>query len=565
MLAEQDLQLSRLRHTADDSALTNFNPNYGCDGILNGNVDVKSLPQVARESLRLVKALGQGAFGEVYQGLYRHRDGDAVEMPVAVKTLPEMSTGQAEADFLMEAAIMAKFNHPNIVHLIGVCFDRHPRFIVLELLAGGDLKNFLREGRNKPERPSPLTMKDLVFCALDVAKGCRYMESKRFIHRDIAARNCLLSSKGPGRVVKIADFGMARDIYRSDYYRKGGKAMLPIKWMPPEAFLDGIFTSKTDVWSFGVLLWEVFSLGLMPYTGLPNRDVMQLVTGGGRLDAPPGCPLAIYKIMKDCWNPTPEERPSFSNILERLTTCTQDLEVMNAPLPSFFRPPSNERDQTIMRPPGNDDFCLQVPSSSDYLIPIPGPRSAVERLLSEATGVTLSEAAATYTAPKMTSPAIPHKNTDGSWETSFMMGGKNPAHLTNGNDYKMNEVTNNHNGIDTQLISLDTPSPSDPRTIKPPMAFGGPITSHTINDKQQDQSPITLDPAALTKQGTSYANVRMMNNASPNNVGGGLTNGDLQEKLNGTANGGLDKPSAFTIQSFNDRYISNENHSEISC
>lgn len=197
-----------------------------------------------------IRALGQGAFGEVYQGLYRHRDGDTVEMPVAVKTLPELSTGQAESDFLMEAAIMAKFNHPNIVHLIGVCFDRHPRFIVLELLAGGDLKNFLREGRNKPERPSPLTMKDLIFCALDVAKGCRYMESKRFIHRDIAARNCLLSSKGPGRVVKIAgkiflrhlqskifpiklflDFGMARDIYRSDYYRKGGKAMLPIKWM----------------------------------------------------------------------------------------------------------------------------------------------------------------------------------------------------------------------------------------------------------------------------------------------------------------------------------------------
>ena len=98
------------------------------------------------------------------------------------------------------------------------------------------------------DRPSPLVMKDLLLCAMDVAKGCEYLEGNHFIHRDIAARNCLLTTKGSGRVVKIADFGMARDIYRSDYYRKGGKAMLPVKWMPPEAFLDGVFTSKTDIW-----------------------------------------------------------------------------------------------------------------------------------------------------------------------------------------------------------------------------------------------------------------------------------------------------------------------------
>lgn len=513
----------------------------------------------------------------MYQGLYRHRDGDAVEMPVAVKTLPEMSTGQAEADFLMEAAIMAKFSHPNIVHLIGVCFDRHPRFIVLELLAGGDLKNFLREGRNKPERPSPLTMKDLVLCALDVAKGCRYMESKRFIHRDIAARNCLLSSKGPGRVVKIADFGMARDIYRSDYYRKGGKAMLPIKWMPPEAFLDGIFTSKTDVWSFGVLLWEVFSLGLMPYTGLPNRDVMQLVTGGGRLDAPTSCPVAIYKIMADCWNPTPELRPPFSNLLERLITCTQDPEVMNAPLPSFFRPPSTERDQTIMRPP-NDDFCLQVPNSSDYLIPLPGPRSAAERLMSEATGVTMPDTMTTMSTPNCTSPSMGKLHDSGCWETSFM-------------------IPNSTSGSDDKLISLDTPQQT-PTTIKPPMSFVEMSTTHgqkspsiqydgngndnknIINDTDtiltKGKGPLTLDPSTL--DGISYANVRMQNNTNTTGQSTIQTNNnkDISLNVNSTITSTTTNsnpitsnhnkvPPPFTIQGYNERFVPNENHSEISC
>ncbi|KAH9639896.1 hypothetical protein HF086_012490, partial [Spodoptera exigua] len=305
-LLEQDVQLQRLRSApgGNDNLTMAFNPHYGSESILPQGIDVRGLPQVSRESLKLVKALGQGAFGEVYQGLYRHRTGDTVEMPVAVKTLPELSTGQAESDFLMEAAIMAKFSHPNIVHLIGVCFDRHPRFIVLELLAGGDLKNFLRESRPKPERASALTMKDLLLCSIDVCKGCRYLESKRFIHRDIAARNCLLTSRGPGRVVKIADFGMARDIYRSDYYKKGGKAMLPIK-------------------SFGVLLWEVFSLGVMPYTGCANREVMEMVSGGGRLEKPYGCPQEIYRLMCECWNPTPGERPSFAHMYERMQRFVQ--------------------------------------------------------------------------------------------------------------------------------------------------------------------------------------------------------------------------------------------------
>ncbi|KAJ0170445.1 hypothetical protein K1T71_013816 [Dendrolimus kikuchii] len=370
---EQDIQIQRLRQApgVGDNALSMaFNPHYGAETIFPQGIDVRGLPQVSRASLKLVKALGQGAFGEVYQGLYRHRSGDALEMPVAVKTLPELSTGQAEGDFLKEAALMAKFNHPNIVHLIGVCFDRHPRFIVLELLAGGDLKNFLRESRPKPERASALTMKDLLLCSVDVSKGCRYLETKRFIHRDIAARNCLLTSRGPGRVVKIADFGMSRDIYRSDYYKKGGKAMLPIKWMPPEAYIDGVFTTKTDVWSFGVLLWEVFSLGVMPYTGCSNREVMEMVSGGGRLEKPYGCPQEIYRLMCECWNPTPEDRPSFAQTFDRLQRFVQDPAIVSAPLPIV---------RSLLPLPGkvvmNTDGQQRAPAC-DYLVPMPPQDSA---------------------------------------------------------------------------------------------------------------------------------------------------------------------------------------------
>ncbi|KAM7344585.1 anaplastic lymphoma kinase [Cochliomyia hominivorax] len=578
MLMQQDMQLTRLRHNLDENNLNNFNPNYGCDELINGTINVQSLPQVARESLRLVKPLGQGAFGEVYQGLYRHRDGDAVEMPVAVKTLPEMSTLQAEEDFLMEAAIMAKFNHPNMVHLIGVCFDRHPRFIVLELLAGGDLKNFLREGRHKPERPSPLTMKDLVFCALDVAKGCRYMESQRFIHRDIAARNCLLSSKGPGRVVKIADFGMARDIYRSDYYRKGGKAMLPIKWMPPEAFLDGIFTSKTDVWSFGVLLWEVFSLGLMPYTGLPNPEVMQLVTNGGRLGTPPGCPPVIYKIMADCWNPTPEDRPTFSSLLERLKTVTEDPSVMNAPLPHILRPPSNERDQTIIRPQGVDDICLQVPTTSDYLIPLPGITHNTQHQISEAQTettntnnpiVAVSTGTNVCTPPGVASPSAPccaikeeeceHNNAtsnEGSWETSFIlpnsksdqpllnqangsqksintvsMGAPGPGNtsgyssssqrspVSNGIRTIHNNNNNNnsiHNGNHSSTTSTHNVNNEETTLISLDTPQPTPTTIQPPLSFSSQLDGITLDPAALTKSLKNNVTVPNTNTTNTN-------------------------------------------------
>ncbi|XP_050480798.1 ALK tyrosine kinase receptor isoform X2 [Bombus huntii] len=370
-------ELRSLR-AVSETMMTEFNPNYEFAGNL---YSFKDLPQIPREHITLVKPLGQGAFGEVFQGVYKYRRNE--EQPVAVKTIPSSSRPQTEADFMMEALIMSKFNHPNIVHFIGVSFDKNPKYIVLELLAGGNLKNFLREERPRADRPTSLTMLDLIMCGHDVANGCKYMEEARFIHRDIAARNCLLTCKGPGRIGKIADFGMAKDIYRSDYYRKGGKAMLPIKWMPPESFLDGIFTTKTDVWAFGVLLWEIMSFGYIPYTGCTNREAMTMVTLGGRLEKPAGCPDPIYGIMTQCWHPRPEDRPSFATIVERIGYCLQDPDVINHPTPNFDILPICDREVTIMRPDPETE-CINVQSELDacgYMQPrIIDPRSASQRM-----------------------------------------------------------------------------------------------------------------------------------------------------------------------------------------
>lgn len=343
-------------------------------------------------------------------------------------------------------------------------------------------------------------------------------------------------------------------------------------------------------------------MGLMPYTGLPNRDVMQLVTSGGRLDTPSGCPPYIYTLMSSCWHPVPDARPGFQYLLDTLQSYTLDDALMKLQIPNFFRPPSSERDQTIMRPP-NDEFCLQVPNSSDYLIPLPDSRTMAERtiarLLSEGTGITLSETMTSCTAPMTTSPSAPKTLTD-CWETSFATA-------------QSNQTLSSHlsSSIDDKLISLDTPLQT-PTTIKPPISMfrsdlsptsnhnqymdgnGNGQASSTNNNNHNDNGggnspkppysssnninknkigisngPITLDPSALDKQGMSYANVRMMNiSASPSsNAQSDGSTGSNTTNVTGNNNDIVDKTtSPFTIQGYSDRYTSaKENHSEISC
>nr|XP_020477641.1 ALK tyrosine kinase receptor-like [Monopterus albus] len=343
-LQSPDCKLSKLRAS---TIMTDYNPNY-CFG--GKTASVNDLKEVPRRNISLTRGLGHGAFGEVYEGLAVGIPGEPSPLQVAVKTLPEVCSEQDELDFLMEALIISKFSHQNIVRCIGVSLQAMPRFILLELMAGGDLKTFLRETRPRLEHPSSLTIVDLLNVARDIAKGCQYLEENQFIHRDIAARNCLLTCKEPGRIAKIGDFGMARDIYRASYYRKGGRAMLPVKWMPPEAFMEGIFTSKTDTWSFGVLLWEIFSLGYMPYPSRSNQEVLEFVTNGGRMDPPKNCPGPVYRIMTQSWQHQPEDRPNFSTILERIDYCLQDPDVVTMPLPIEYGPVPEEEEHVAMQP-----------------------------------------------------------------------------------------------------------------------------------------------------------------------------------------------------------------------
>ncbi|XP_077120360.1 leukocyte tyrosine kinase receptor [Ranitomeya variabilis] len=357
-LQSTEYKLSKIRSSI---IMTDYNPNYCFAGKGAGLSELKEVP---RKNITLLRALGHGAFGEVYEGLVVGISGDPNPLQVAIKTLPEICSEQDEMDFLMEALIISKFSHQNIVRCIGVSLQTLPRFILLELMSGGDMKTFLRQHRPLVNQPSSLTMTDLLNMARDIACGCKYLEENHFIHRDIAARNCLLTFSGTGRVAKIGDFGMARDIYRASYYRKGGRAMLPVKWMPPEAFLEGIFTSKTDTWSFGVLLWEIFSLGYMPYPCKTNQEVLEFVTSGGRMDPPKNCPGPVYRIMTQCWQHTPEHRPNFSTILERISYCTQDPDVTNTELPVESGPPPEDEGSTIMRPSGCNGMSSLVGNTS---------------------------------------------------------------------------------------------------------------------------------------------------------------------------------------------------------
>ncbi|KAM6039681.1 LOW QUALITY PROTEIN: insulin receptor-related protein-like [Chlamydotis macqueenii] len=287
--------------------------------------------EVSREKITVIRELGQGSFGMVYEGLAVGLVAEGEETKVALKTVNELATMRERIEFLNEASVMKAFKCHHVVRLLGVVSQGQPALVIMELMTRGDLKSYLRSLRPDAKvRGWPDAMSKRAPTLFP------YLNANKFVHRDLAARNCMVSEDF---TVKIGDFGMTRDIYETDYYRKGGKGLLPVRWMSPEALKDGIFNTQSDVWSFGVVLWEIATLAEQPYQGMSNEQVLRFVMDNGILERPENCPDKLHELMGLCWQQKLRQRPSFVQLLESI----KDHMAPAFRTLSFFYSPENRR------------------------------------------------------------------------------------------------------------------------------------------------------------------------------------------------------------------------------
>jgi len=253
--------------------------------------------EIDRKQINLLSVIGKGQFGDVQRGTYTIADGTVVE--VAIKTCKEDCDLSVSEKFLEEAYIMQQFDHPHIIRLIGI-ISHSPICIVMELAHMGEMRSFLQNNRSR------LGLHTLIMYCYQLSAALSYLEGKHFVHRDVAARNVLVSSED---CVKLADFGLSRSLTEQCYY-KATKGKLPIKWMAPESINFRRFTTSSDVWMFGVCMWEIMMFGVKPFQGVKNNDVISKIEGGERLALPQDCPPGLYNLMCSCWSYEPSERPS---------------------------------------------------------------------------------------------------------------------------------------------------------------------------------------------------------------------------------------------------------------
>ncbi|XP_033920071.1 inactive tyrosine-protein kinase transmembrane receptor ROR1 isoform X3 [Melopsittacus undulatus] len=292
--------------------------------MLNAYKPKSKAKELPLSAVRFMEELGECAFGKIYKGHLYLPGMDHAQL-VAIKTLKDFNNPQQWAEFQQEASLMAELHHPNIVCLLGVVTQEQPVCMLFEYMNQGDLHEFLimrsphsdvgcssdEDGTVK----SSLDHGDFLHIAVQIAAGMEYLSSHFFVHKDLAARNILI---GEQLHVKISDLGLSREIYSADYYRVQNKSLLPIRWMPPEAIMYGKFSSDSDIWSFGVVLWEIFSFGLQPYYGFSNQEVIEMIRKRQLLPCSEDCPPRMYSLMTECWHDLPSRRPRFKEIHARL-------------------------------------------------------------------------------------------------------------------------------------------------------------------------------------------------------------------------------------------------------
>lgn len=337
---------------------------YDLDDVFEIPLDLEW--EVDRNLFVITETLGEGAFGVVVKAnasaLIR---GDEQHTTVAIKMLKADATENELMDLLSEMDTMKHIGrHKNIINFLGCCTQCDPVYVIVEYAPNGNLRQFLRSKRPPPsdsdQRMEPLlSAKDMVSFSLQIAKGMDYLASRKCIHRDLAARNVLV---GEDYVMKIADFGLARSVHEVDYYRKTTDGRLPVKWLAIEALFDRVYTTQSDVWAFGVLLWEIFTLGGSPYPGIPVERLFDLLKSGYRMEKPQVCPKETYEIMVKCWYENPAHRPSFADLVLELDLLLEELTSQDyiAVRPPSMKSLNDESDSDI------DDASVDDASDQQY-------------------------------------------------------------------------------------------------------------------------------------------------------------------------------------------------------
>ncbi|KAM4539764.1 protein tyrosine kinase 2aa isoform 6-T6 [Odontesthes bonariensis] len=340
--------------TDDYAEIVDEEDTYTMPSISYGVVEARDY-EIQRDRIELGRCIGEGQFGDVHQGVYNSPD--KPPLPVAIKTCKNCTSDSVREKFLQEALTMRQFDHPHIVKLIGVITD-NPVWIIMELCTLGELRSFLQV------RKYSLDLASLILFAYQLSTALAYLESKRFVHRDIAARNVLVSSVD---CVMLGDFGLSRYMEDSSYY-KASKGKLPIKWMAPESINFRRFTSASDVWMFGVCMWEILMYGIKPFQGVKNNDVIGRIENGERLAMPPQCPPTLYSLMTKCWSYDPSKRPRFTELKTQLSTILEEEKLQQEERLRM----EMRRQVTVSWDSGGSDEAPPKPSRPGY----PSPRSS---------------------------------------------------------------------------------------------------------------------------------------------------------------------------------------------